>query len=112
MTLCRCGGPVRAWKVPDKLAVDAFFAMHTAIPELRDAEAIFANPYFIKMGYTSNLDRRLKAKGGKGMGFAETLIATMNRDLRWCGNTIDLNRMAHATMIGHDCYGKGTKAPM
>lgn len=128
------GGTVSAWEVPEKDAVDAFFAIHTAIPELRDAEALFINPYFIKvghqhisclkydywtlclvlilqMGYTTNLDRRMNIRSGKTVGFAETQIGNMMRSLRWCSNTIDLNKMAHATMIGHDCYGKGTKAP-
>jgi hypothetical protein len=45
----KLGGPVRAWKVSERAAVDAFFAIHTAIPELRDAEALFVNPYFVKV---------------------------------------------------------------
>ena len=67
---------------------------------------------FCQMGYTSNLDRRMKVRGAKMVSFGEMQIGNMMNALLWCGNTIDLNKRAHATMIGHDCFGRGTKAPV
>ena len=39
------------------------------------------------------------------VSFGEMQIGNMMNALLWCGNTIDLNKMAHATMITRTSKG-------
>ena len=115
----------RAWKfVPDTNsthrpieqvdAVDAWWALHTALPEVDSAELLLVNPHFLNMHYHRPLSNRAKRRDilpnyETGRGRAEFEIASVYFKLRWCLSK-DQNhpdKIAGVIKASDDCYGKG-----
>ena len=106
-------GQVRSWKFTDSTgesdALDAWWALHTAIPEVDSAELLLANPHFITAKYATRLDERLKRSGI--MSVAEREITDIVSRLRWCFQkalpVVIYENIVGRTSAEYACHGKG-----
>lgn len=116
----------RAWKITtdamnstksmdEESAIDTWWAMHTAIPEIDEAELLLVNPHFINMHYHRPLSKKMRTKGGRRAdddssfkGIAEYEIASVYYRLRWCTHRDkQLDRVVGTFKADDDCYGRG-----
>ncbi|CAB9496882.1 expressed unknown protein [Seminavis robusta] len=112
----------RAWKFNSTLmdqvdAIDAWWALHTTIPEIDAAEALLVNTHFLNQHYHRPLGGRLRKEFRKmnpdprtGRGRAEYDIAGTFAKLRWCpeGKHFGVqDEIAGVFKSNDDCYGKG-----
>ncbi|KAL7544307.1 hypothetical protein ACHAWF_007691, partial [Thalassiosira exigua] len=108
----------------DEVALDAWWALHTAIPEVDTAELLLVNPHFVSAPYATKLERKMAdgdyapsvarkmADGDYAPSVAKREIFGVYKRLKWCmGNPI-VNK---ANVIGRSsaelsCHGKGVSA--
>lgn len=105
-------GIVKAWKfnenTTDEKALDAWWALHTAIPEVDAAELLLVNPHFISAPYARKLMEKMTKKD-YAPTIAEKDIFGVYKQLKWCkGNPI----VVHENIVGWSsaelsCHGKG-----
>lgn len=101
--------PIHRWQFEaDKHVLDVFLASLSQDANLTSAEVLFVNPSFIRMHFPGQLITRVgKKKNGSP---AEAMLYQVYRRLRWCGQTLDLNKPAYNSMIHFDCYSRGAEA--
>jgi hypothetical protein len=102
----------KAWRfttnTTEEQALDAWWALHTAIPEVDAAELLLVNPHFVSGYYTNLLRAKLHDKA-YAPSVAETEIFAVYRRLKWCpGDPI----VAKGSVVGRasaelTCHGKG-----
>ena len=116
---------IRAWKFVREFnttktmdqgkAIDAWWALHTAIPEIDESELLLVNPHFIHMHYHRPLHKRMRTHKGQrpnnadeeeGM-VAEYEIASVFYRLRWCTKDIKQDQVVGVFKADDDCYGLG-----
>ena len=114
----------QAWKfVPDTNstqpmdqtdAVDAWWALHTALPEVDMAELLLPNTHFLNMHYHRPLSGRARKRDilpddETGRGRAEFEIASVYHKLRWCLSKDDNppDKVVGVIKSSDDCYGRG-----
>ena len=105
-------GITKAWKfhndTTETQALDAWWALHTAIPEVDHAELLLVNPHFVSGYYTKLLRAKLNDKTYTP-SVAEAEIFAVFKRLKWCpGDPI----LVKSNVVGHasaalSCYGKG-----
>ena len=115
---------IQAWKfVPDTNAtqpmdqtdaVDAWWALHTILPEVDTAELLLANTHFLNMHYHRPLSGRARKRdifpdSETGRGRAEFEIASVYHKLRWCLSKDDNppDKVVGVIKSSDDCYGRG-----
>ncbi|KAL7536056.1 hypothetical protein ACHAXR_006892, partial [Thalassiosira sp. AJA248-18] len=80
-------GIIKAWKFDNKMseenALDAWWALHTAIPEVDSAELLLVNPHFMSATYTSTLRSKLN-RDDYTPSVAEKEIFDVYSKLKWC----------------------------
>ena len=92
-------------------ALDAWWALHTALPEVDSAEMLFVNPHFISGTYIEYLENDRRSGVTTGASVAEREIIDVFNRLRWCvdrGTPI----VIYENIIGRSspdyaCHGKG-----
>ena len=113
----------RAWKFNATLgmdqvdSIDAWWALHTAVPDIDNAELLLANPHFLNIHYHRPLANRLKRgiwnftpDKDSGRTSAEYEITSVFSRLRWCDYKMDEGQdlIVGVLKSTNDCYGKGT----
>jgi UDP-galactopyranose mutase len=108
-------GPVHAWKfeegIKDSTALDAWWALHTAIVEVDSAELLLVNPHIINRDYAKRLDK--KQTDGDALSIAEQEIVDVHSRLRWCFAGAGEEVIVHAEkLVGRSsseyaCFKKG-----
>ena len=109
------GGPIQAWKFDESMnerqALDAWWALHTAIPEVDSAELLLANPHFINRLWTGRMESQRKGKQNSSMSVAEREIAEVYSRLKWCFDKgtpiVTFENIVGRSAPGYDCHGKG-----
>lgn len=103
-------GVIKAWKfnepVQSVAAVDIWWAMHTAVPEIDNAELLLVNPHFYNASVATEMNTKKKSNQLTG---AEKEIAEIHSRLRWC---FDLAIVVYENIVGrtnpdYNCHGRG-----
>jgi len=104
---------IRAWKFQDMdegSALDAWWAMHTALSQVDEAELLLVNPHYITGSYVD----RINTKHSLGqLSTAEKEIAEVYSMLRWCLNEslgFSPQNVVGRSPADWNCYGKGMPA--
>ncbi|CAB9526878.1 expressed unknown protein [Seminavis robusta] len=107
----------RAWKFgTDQVdSIDAWWALHTTIPQVDGAEALLVNTHFLNLFYHRRIEKRLRnglqnmsPHPSAGRGRAEYDIAGVFSKLRWCPKGKDyFGNIVGAFQASDDCYGRG-----
>ncbi|CAB9508952.1 UDP-galactopyranose mutase [Seminavis robusta] len=107
-------GKVKAWKferdIEESTALDAWWALHTAIRKVDSAELLLVNPHYITGNYARRMEILRKTPGAK-MSVAEKEIMEVYSRLRWCFDHA-LPVVIYENIVGrssseYDCHGKG-----
>mmetsp|Transcript_834 Transcript_834/g.1478 ORF Transcript_834/g.1478 Transcript_834/m.1478 type:complete len:196 (+) Transcript_834:1-588(+) len=109
----------KAWKFnnindtrAEERALDAWWALHTAIPEVDSSELLLVNPHFISASYTrklrSKLERSRKINNYTPSG-AEKEIFEVYERLKWCAGDkiVKKNDLVGRGSAEGSCHGKG-----
>ena len=108
-------GAFKAWNFTDDVlesdALDTWWAMHTAIPDIDSAELLLVNPHILNDGFTLRLDGKLNRKDPSLLSIAEMEILAVYKRLKWCFDGA-LPIVIYENVIGrsspeYDCFGKG-----
>lgn len=108
-------GTIKAWRFDDNMreekALDAWWAMHTAIPEVDSAELLLVNPHFISWESTRRLKSKMERKKYKPT-VAEKEIFDIYTKLKWCPSGDPKSVVVRDDIVGRSsaeraCYGKG-----
>ena len=102
-----------AWKfdknMTDEKALDSWWALHTAIPEVDSSELLLVNPHFISAPYVSRLLEKMSNQDYTPTVAEEEVFYVYQR-LKWCkrGDPI----VIHEKGVGQSsadlsCHGKG-----
>ena len=114
----------RAWKTTTEGSnttldsvdeVDAWWAMHSTLPEIDDAELLLVNPHFMSSKYYYPMltkvrkQQRIEPLYKSGRGRAMHEISSVYKKLRWCLNKEDihLEKIVGNFKTTNDCYGRG-----
>jgi hypothetical protein len=99
---------VRAWKLEEDVnPIDAWFAVHSTIRELDEAQVLMAG---MPLG-VEHLNRlREKVKQQKALSIAEKEIHEVWKQLKWCENNFSWDNTAVKATTDWDCFGRGTPA--
>lgn len=104
-------GPIQAWRFEDPIteqdAINAWWAMHTAVPEIDNAELLLVNPHFIN---SAHLGIVKQLKGMSKLVGVEREIADIHAKLRWCWHpttTVSYEDIVGRSSPDYDCYGRG-----
>ena len=103
----------KAWAfdtTSDGTALDAWWALHTAIPEVDAAELLLVNPHFMSAPYASKLAANMRSKDYQP-SVAEREVFDVYKQLRWCLGDKFVNE---DSVIGRSsaelsCHGKGRR---
>ena len=92
-------------------ALDAWWALHTAIPEVDSAELLLVNPHFISWESTRRLKSKMERKKYKPT-VAEKEIFDIYAKLKWCPSGDPKYVVVRDDIVGRSsaeraCYGKG-----
>ena len=94
----------------DGTALDAWWALHTAIPEVDSAELLLVNPHFMSAPYALNLVSKMRSNDYQP-SVAEKEIMDVYAKLRWClGDPIvDKESVIGRSSAELSCHGKGRR---
>lgn len=106
-------GTIDAWKFDDGMdemeALDAWWALHTSIPQVDSAELLLVNPHIINRAWANRMEQRVSKKLDLGVAGAE-IVAVYNR-LKWCFDPksamVTFENVVGRSSPEYDCHGKG-----
>jgi len=106
----------KAWKfnnaTAEERALDAWWALHTAIPEVDSSELLLVNPHFVSAPYArklrSKLSRSRKEKNYEP-SVAEKEIFRVYERLKWCpgDKIVNKDHVVGRSSAEGSCHGKG-----
>ncbi|CAB9520021.1 unknown protein [Seminavis robusta] len=112
----------RAWRfdtatIDEVASMDAWWALHTTIPQVDGAEALLVNSHFFYVGSHKRIETELRRNGldsmkphsATGRGRAEYDIAGVFSKLRWCKDKDFRFRIIGNFQASDDCYGRGER---
>lgn len=112
-------GRIEAWEfkigTSEMDALDAWWALHTAIPEVDESELLLVNPHIISSSFAEKMYNHRRVPGYKPSSPAEREIIAVYDKLRWCierGSPIVIfENIVGRSSPDYACHGKGKLPP-
>jgi hypothetical protein len=80
-------GDIKAWKFSNATleaeALDTWWALQTAVPEIDSSELLLVNPHFMSSNYARDLSAKMN-NATASLSVAEREIIDVYKQLKWC----------------------------